>query len=177
MPFFGKVRNIGPVSREKLFFMFRIFQSRPINSVIFLPTDLDRVVNQKIKNIYVGGTVTHLAIALDLHNQIAILITWCGYDLLDIYHCLNYSLVRREGSNEYKIVIPREVVHEFTLPNPEKASVHNREKWRYPLENQDESPTPPQIHLHLCTTPLHYLILLPPPTHLVYLLLASIVQR
>ncbi|KAI5429719.1 hypothetical protein KIW84_034337 [Lathyrus oleraceus] len=36
------------------------------------------------------------------------------------------------------------MVHQFTPLNPEKTNVHNRENWRYPLENQDESSTPPQ---------------------------------
>lgn len=76
--------------------MFSIFQSRPINYVAFLLAGIDRVTNQEIEIIYVGGNVTHIAIVLGLHNQIALLIPWCGHDFIDIDHRLNSRLVRRE---------------------------------------------------------------------------------
>lgn len=66
--FFGKARNIGPLSMEELFLMFIIFQSIPINYVSFLLAGLDKVANQEIENIYVGGIITHIDIALGLRN-------------------------------------------------------------------------------------------------------------
>lgn len=53
----------------------------------------------------------------------------------------------REGPTAYKIVILSDVVHQFTLPNPERTNVHNNDYWHYSLEIQDESPTPPPIPL------------------------------
>lgn len=70
--FFGKVENIGPVSREELFFMFSIFQYLPINYDAFLLAGLDRVSHQTIENIYVGGTVTDIALALGLQPSISL---------------------------------------------------------------------------------------------------------
>ncbi|KAI5444285.1 hypothetical protein KIW84_012785 [Lathyrus oleraceus] len=125
--FFGKARNIGLVSREDLFFIFSIFQSRPSNSTAFLLVGLDRVANQEIENIYMGGTLTYIAIALGLPSQIALLSPWCRHDLIDIDHYFNSILVKLDGLNEYKIVILSDVVHQFTLPNLEKTSVHNRD--------------------------------------------------
>lgn len=87
--------------------------------------------------------MTHIAIALGLCNQISHLTPWCGYDLIDIDHCLNSRLMRREGPIEYKIVILSDVVHQFTVPNPERTSAHNHDNLCYPLEIQDESLTPP----------------------------------
>lgn len=68
--FYGKAQNIGLVSQEELNFIFSIFQSRTINSVAFLLAGLDRLANEKVENIYVGGTVTHIDIALGLRNQV-----------------------------------------------------------------------------------------------------------
>lgn len=69
--FYGKAHNIGPVSREELYFIFSIFHSRPFNSTVFLLPGLYRVANEKVYNIYLGETVTHIAIALGLRNQMA----------------------------------------------------------------------------------------------------------
>lgn len=46
--------------------------------------------------------------------------------------------------NDFKILILSEVVHHFTLSNSERTSIHNYENWRYHLEDQDESPSPPE---------------------------------
>ncbi|KAI5442121.1 hypothetical protein KIW84_011261 [Lathyrus oleraceus] len=131
------------MSREELFFIFSIFQSKPINSAAFLLAILARVSNQKIENIYVSGIVTHIDITLGLCNQVAHLTHWCEYELIDTYHCLNSRLVRREETTEYNIVILSDVVNQSTLPSPEKTNVHNCDNWHYPIEIQDESPTPP----------------------------------
>lgn len=126
--------------------MFSVFQSHPINFVAFLLVGLDRVSNQTIENIYVSGIVTYITLALGLRNQVAHLTPMCRQNLLNIDQCLNRGLVRRNGPNEFKIVIISEDVHQFTLPNTEKTSVHNRENWCYLLEDQNETPTPPETH-------------------------------
>ena len=41
--FFGKAKNIGPISKEEVFLMFSIFQSRSVYFVSFLMADLDKV--------------------------------------------------------------------------------------------------------------------------------------
>lgn len=92
--FFGKAENIGQVSKEEVYFMFNVFQSRPINSEAFLLACLDKVANSIIGNIYVGVTVTHIALALGLRNQVARLTPIYGYNLLDLDHCINRGLVR-----------------------------------------------------------------------------------
>lgn len=97
-----------------------------------------------IGNIYVGRTVTHIALAFGLYNQVAHLTPICRYNLLDLDHCLNRGLVIREGPNKFKILILSEFVHHFTIPNSERTSIHNSESWQYHLENQDESPSPPK---------------------------------
>lgn len=119
--FYGKAENNGSMSRDGMNFIFSIFKCRPINSADFLLDGLDRVENEKVENIYMGGTVTHISIALGLRNQVAHLTPWCGYGLLVIDHCLNRGLVRREGLDKYKIVILGDIVHQSTLPNPEKT--------------------------------------------------------
>lgn len=124
--FFRKEENVGPISKEEMFIMFSVFQSRPINFAAFLLACLDNVDNSITRNIYVGGTVTHIALTLGLYNQVAYLAHIYGYNLLDLDHCLNRGLVRREGPNEFKILILNDVVQHFVLPN-EKTSVYNHE--------------------------------------------------
>lgn len=89
-PFFGKVENIGPISKEEVFLLFSIFQSHSVHSV---------------ENIYVIGMVTHIAIALGLRNKVAHLEPFYSYNLINIERCLNRGLVRQEGSNTYKILV------------------------------------------------------------------------
>ena len=110
--------------------MFSIFQSRSVHSTAFLMEGLAKVATQVVENIYVDGMVSHISIALGLHNRVAHLEPLCGYNLINIEHCLNRGLVRQEGPNTYKILVLREPVHQFTIPNPESNNVHNREKWR-----------------------------------------------
>lgn len=45
--------------------------------------------------------------------------------------------------NEYKLLINNEGVHHFTLLNPERISIYNKENWKYNLEGQGETPTRP----------------------------------
>lgn len=92
--------------------------------------------------------MTHIAIALGLRNRITHLTPWCGYDLINIDHCLNSILVRHEGSCEYNIVILSNMVHPFTLLNPDRTSIHDRDNWHYPLEILDESLTQPAPEYH-----------------------------
>lgn len=83
--FFGKAENFGPLSKEEVYFMLSVFQYCPINSATFFLAGLDKVDNFIIGNIYVGGTVTHIALALGLRNQVPHLTPICGYNLLDLY--------------------------------------------------------------------------------------------
>lgn len=140
--FFGRCENMELVSKEDLFIIFSVFQSRPINSAAFLLSSLDKIANSTRGYILVGGKITHIALALGLNNQIENLVLIHGHNLIDIEHCLNKSLVRREGSNEFKILIGREVVYHIVIPDPKRMSVHNHENWLYRLEDHGETPTP-----------------------------------
>lgn len=82
--------------------------------------------------------VTHIAIALGLRNRVTHLEPFCGYNLINIEHCLNRGLVRQEGLDTYKILVLYELVHEFTIPNSERTNIHNRNNWWYLLGNQEE---------------------------------------
>ncbi|KAI5414228.1 hypothetical protein KIW84_058388 [Lathyrus oleraceus] len=145
--FFGKARNIDPVSREELFFIFSLFQSRPINFAAFLLTSLYRVANKVIENIYVDGTVTHIAIASGLCNQIALLTPCCGHDLIDIDHCMISRLVRREGPNEYNIVI----LSEDESPIPLAPEYHHTASSDTSSFSLDGSPPLGERHTELQT--------------------------
>lgn len=67
-----------------MLFILSVFQSCPINYDAFLLVDLDKVVHQTIENIYVGDTITHIALSLGLHNHVSHLAPLCGFNLLDI---------------------------------------------------------------------------------------------
>lgn len=73
--------------------------------------NLAKIINQVIKHIYVDGLVTYIAITLGLRNQISHLNPFCGYNLLDIEHCLSRGLVRRDEPNTFKILVLYEPVH------------------------------------------------------------------
>lgn len=82
--FFGKAENIGLLSKEKVFIIFSIFQSCSVHSDAFLIENLAKVTAQVVENIYVGGMVTHIAIALGLRDQVTHLEPFCGYNLINI---------------------------------------------------------------------------------------------
>lgn len=136
--FLGKAKNIGVVSKEEFFLIFSIFQSRSEHSIAFLTENLAKITAQVVENIHVGGMITHIAIALGLRNQVRHLEPLCGYNLINIEHCINRGLVRQEGPNTYKILVLREPVHQFNISNPDRTNVHNRDNWRYLLGNEAE---------------------------------------
>lgn len=125
--FFRKTENIGPVSKEEVFLIFSIFQSRSVHSDDFLMACLAKIVAQVVENFYVGGMVTHISIALGIRSRVAHLEPLCGYNLINIEHDLNRGLVRQERPNTYKILVLRSPVHQFTIPNPERTNIHNRD--------------------------------------------------
>lgn len=136
--FFGKAENIGPVSKEEVFLIFSIFQSRSVHSSAFLIAGLTKIVAQNVENIYVGGMVTHIAIALGLHNRVTHLEPLYGYNLINIEHFLNRGLVREEGPDTYKIPVLHDPIHQFIVPNPKRNNVYNHDNWQYLLGNQEE---------------------------------------
>lgn len=91
-----------------------IFHNHPVNSAHFLLRNFKRVIKQKVDDIYVGGVVTHIAIALGLQSKVAHLTPTWEFNLLDMDYCLNYDLVRREGSDEFKILINQTTINLFT---------------------------------------------------------------
>lgn len=119
-----------------MFFIMSIFHNHHVNSAHFLLRNLKRVIKHKINDICVGELVTHIAIALGLQNKVSHLTPTWGFNLLDIDHCLNYSLVWREGPDEFIILINHDIINLFTLPNQEFTLVHDKDNWLYTTEDE-----------------------------------------
>ncbi|KAI5420284.1 hypothetical protein KIW84_044174 [Lathyrus oleraceus] len=77
--FLGKAKNIGAVSKEEVFLIFSIFQSRSEHFVAFLTENLAKIIAQVVEDIHVGGIITHIAIALATKSGISNL-----YDPIEI---------------------------------------------------------------------------------------------
>lgn len=69
---------------------------------------------------------------------------------------LDCGMMRKDSFNlnQYKLLINHETIHYFTLPDPTKTNVHDKTKWTYALEGQDETPDVPRSPLVLEYHPL-----------------------
>lgn len=144
--FLGKSDIDTHVSAEEVLFLFCITQSCPVASGNFLIDNLNLTANSSEGLIHVGGTVSHIASALGLDRRLVHLNSLCGYTLMDVTLCIDCGLMRRDSlnPNQYKLLISHETIHYFTLPDPTKTNVHDKENWTYTLEGQDGTPDVPR---------------------------------
>lgn len=101
-----------------------------------------------------------IAAALALRPALSRLTPLGSIRPMNITFYFNNRLIRNLGPREFQLLISNEVVHQFTLPNIEWTSVHDRNNWLYDLEGQCESPSHPKIppvyechSLHLSDSP------------------------
>ncbi|WJX68337.1 hypothetical protein P8452_52715 [Trifolium repens] len=66
--FFGKPPNNTTVTKEEIFLMFCVSQSRPVIAAAFLLSNFTKIIEDPTRCISIGGFVTFLAKALDLHT-------------------------------------------------------------------------------------------------------------
>lgn len=74
--FFGRSGGSEPISVEELIFLYRIAESEPVESGIFLIANLEDVSRSIKGPIHVGGTITQIAYALKLQNQLSYLVPY-----------------------------------------------------------------------------------------------------
>lgn len=67
---FGKCENITTVSKEELFIIFCVLQSKPVNAATFMLASLDRIAKKTHRTILVEGLATMIAsvIGLEPHS-------------------------------------------------------------------------------------------------------------
>ncbi|MCI14564.1 hypothetical protein A2U01_0035696, partial [Trifolium medium] len=159
---FGNQENDTAVTKEELFIMFCAFQGRPVNLAPFILANFDRVIENLNRRICICGFVTLLARAIGLHTHPDKIIPlggpiFRGFGFMDLLFCAARSLISNLGSATLQLVINLAPVHEFTLPNPERTSVHDKKNWLYDLENQDEHDleTPPFYYQPGPLSPAH----------------------
>lgn len=133
---FGKEENITSVFRDKVFIIFCVFQSRPVNVVTFMLANLDRIAHATHRPILIGGLLTMIVATISLRIPLSHLTPLGGIRLMNIVFCFSHGIIRNLGHNEYDLLINNEAVHHFTFPNHEMTSVHNRDNWLYELESQ-----------------------------------------
>lgn len=68
---FGKPESSTIVSRDELFIMLCVFQSRLVNVVTFMLGNLDRIANATHGPILIGGHVIMISIALTLRTALS----------------------------------------------------------------------------------------------------------
>ncbi|CAJ2652679.1 unnamed protein product [Trifolium pratense] len=125
--FFRKPTNIQTVTKEELFLMFCVSQNRPVNAAVFLLNNIAKIIKEPTSRISIGGFVTFFARALGLHAQLSCVTPSASIQPMDIIFCFNQHLIGYLGPVEYLLLINFESVHQFTLPNTEKTSVHNKQ--------------------------------------------------
>lgn len=103
--FFGKSENTVIVSKEELFIMFSVFQSRPIHYASFLLASLNTIANSARGCIHVGGIVTSIVLAIGLHNQVTHLNPLRELILIDVNHCLSRQFVRVRRPNKFELMM------------------------------------------------------------------------
>lgn len=94
---FRRCENMEPFTKEKLFIIFSVFQSRLINSATFLLSSLYKISNSTRGFILVGGVVTHIALALGLRNQITHLVPICSHNLIEIEYSFYKKTSKARG--------------------------------------------------------------------------------
>ena len=131
--FFGKEQNNALVSRDELFIMLCVFQSRTVNGATFMLANLHNIAQATHGLILIDGLVSIIATALTLRTPFSRLNPLGGYFLMDFIFCFNTRLIRNLGPNDFQLLVHHELVHHFTLPNIEKTSVHNKDNWIFYL--------------------------------------------
>lgn len=147
--FLGKSDIDTHISVEEILFLFCTTQSHPVASGNFLIDNLNLTANSSEGLIHVGGTVSHITSALGLDRKLVHPTSYCGYTLMDATFCLDHGLMRRDSfnPNQYKLLINHETIYYFTLPDPMKTNVHDKENRTHALEGQDETPDVPRSPL------------------------------
>ncbi|KAI5408480.1 hypothetical protein KIW84_054357 [Lathyrus oleraceus] len=134
---FGKEQNITFVSKDKLLIMYCASHARPVNAVIFIIANLDRITQDNHEPILVGGLVTMIANAIGLKHPLIRLTR-----PMNIRFCFNIGIIRNLGSDVFEFLINRQVVHLFILPD-HRTSVHDRNNWLYDLDGPPDAPPSP----------------------------------
>jgi hypothetical protein len=159
--FLGKPVNDQSVTREELFIMFCGSQNRPINAAAFFLDNLANFTQDPTRQIGIGGFVTILARALDLHTPLSQIVLSVSVESMGIHFCFNNHMIGNLGPDAFQLLIDFQPIHEFFLPNNERTSVHDKKNWLYDLE--DNAETDPE------TPPLYYILTDPkPPAPLFY---------
>lgn len=81
---FGKPESSTSVSRDELFILFCIFQSRPVNVATFMLANLYKIAHTTHGPILIGGQVTMIAATLALRTTLSLLTPIGGIKLMDI---------------------------------------------------------------------------------------------
>ncbi|WJX33625.1 hypothetical protein P8452_21814 [Trifolium repens] len=121
--FFGKPVNNKIVSKEELFIMFCVSQERPVNAATFLLANIVKIIQEPTSRISLGGFITFIARALNLHTPLSKIILSAGVQPMDIIFCFNNHLIGSLGPTEYLLLINFESIHQFTLPTPVLSAV------------------------------------------------------
>jgi hypothetical protein len=152
---FGKPKNDITVTKEELFIMFYASQGRPVNIATFILANFDRIIENTNRRICIGGFITLLDKAIGLHTHLDQLVPFgaplsSGFRYMDVPFCFDRNLIGNLGPTTFQLLIYHAPVHDFTLPNPKRTNIHDKNNWLYDLEKQDENnpETPPFYYTH-----------------------------
>src|SRR3954467_1505381 len=146
---FGKPDNVTEVTREELFIMFCSSQNRPVNAIAFMLTNFERITQDEVSPIRIGGFVTMIANAIGMRVPLLRLTPYGTHTSMDINYCFNRGIIGNLGPHRFELLIDNKVWYQFTLPNP-KTSVHNPANWLYygQIPEREPSPETPQAYEH-----------------------------
>ncbi|PNX66015.1 hypothetical protein L195_g054840, partial [Trifolium pratense] len=171
---FGKPENDTAVSKEELFILYCAFQGRPVNLAPFVLANIQKIIDTPNHRICIGGFVSFLVKTIGLNPFTQKLIHFgaplaSGFRYLNINFCFNRQLVGNLGPTTFQLIINRQPVHHFTLPNLEKTSIHDKNNWLFDLEGEDEHDpeTPPFYYTPGPPSPTQPAESISPPTALV----------
>ncbi|WJX12927.1 DNA (cytosine-5)-methyltransferase [Trifolium repens] len=133
---FGKPKNDIAVTKEELFIMFRASQGRPVNIATFILANFDRIIEHTNRRICISDFVTLLARAIGHHTHLDQCVSFGAplssrFRYMDIPFCFDRNLIANLGPATIQLLINHALVHDFTLPNPERTNIHDKNNWLY----------------------------------------------
>ena len=111
---FGKAESDNNVSRDELFIMFCVFQSRPVNGATFMFDILCRISRADYGPILIGGLVTKIADAMGFRTRLSQINPLGEFCPMNITFCFNRGMIRDLGPHHFQLLINNEVVPHFT---------------------------------------------------------------
>lgn len=122
---FGR-SNSNKVNEKELFYLFATFVPQNVNTVPFMFSHMQAIVNARRGPIIFGGLITSIARVLGLEDKFSCL-TPLPPRAIIIDRTRSMKLVKRRQDSNFHLMVANSVFQDFILPNPIRTDVRNPE--------------------------------------------------